>query len=220
MLMRDEQALTAHQSEPLRIANCEVVVLEVCSYLNLKEPPTPSQRQALADFLQTQFPTLSTDDVKLAFKRAASGELGFDASGFNQLSIFFWGKALSAYSNYLSQSLPKEPPAEYKGLTPDEFVATGTKAKVDALIKELADKKTAWMRGERGTAKRELGKLDSLSHREMYDQKCLEFAMINSDKFGGRDTARKAWELRIPRSRWNESKDLSWVDVELDKLAD
>lgn len=212
----DHDVIEAHKGEPLRIAtNINGLVVDVCNYLNLKEPPTDQQVQILTDFVAKEFGNLTTDDVMLAFRKAASGKLNIDSNQYANLSIFYWGKVLAAYEVFVrdvdKQSQAYESRPEYRGLTPDEFVSSGTKAKVDKLLEELAAKKTAWRKEK---------VRPSINHSEMYDIRCREFAMKFADKFGSRDTARKAWELRIDRRRWNESKDLAWVDVELAKLAD
>lgn len=210
--MRDNEMLTAHSSEPLRLSDCRTLVVDVCTYLNLREPPTRVQQESLVDFMKTQFGNLSSDDVILAFKRAASGQLGFEPDTFNQLSIFFWGKVLSTYTKQLQQNTPKELPPEYRGLSPEEFVTSGTKAKVDAVIEELARKKTDWRnKGSEAST-------NSLTHDQLYDMKMNQFVIAYQDRFGSRVAAREVWEKTINRARWNESTSLAWVDEEIGKL--
>lgn len=143
----DAEVLKAHtEGQPLRVADLPELISQATNYMNLKEPLSAEQKAIIADFLLSEFPTLTTDDVMIAIKRAASGKLGIDTEHYNNLSVFYWGKILGAYSDYLR----KQNAAEYKTrseeyyLSPKEFVESGTQAKVHALLEELASKKTAW----------------------------------------------------------------------------
>jgi hypothetical protein len=182
-------------------------VLSVCAYLNLKDPPSEQQRNALADFISSQFGDLTTEDVLLAFKRAASGELKVDAN-LSQLSIFFWGRVLSAHNESL-KAIPNPAQSDDYGMTAKEFVESGTKAKVDKALDELAAKTTAW-RNDGPTG-------NKLTHGDMYAMRRDEFALLYADKFGSRWNAREVWNKAVPLKRWMASLDTEWVDVELGK---
>jgi hypothetical protein len=145
----DGEVLTAHETgDELRKADLTDTITRVTYYLNLKEPPTNQQIDMVADFLRSEFAHLTTEDVLLAFKKAASGKLGIDPQAFNNMSIFYWGKILNAYNEFLKeQRLHYREPIKVSEGEPYDFLnpypmSEETKAKVDALIAELVAKKT------------------------------------------------------------------------------
>lgn len=95
----------------------------------------------------------------------------------------------------------------------DYKVSESTRQQLDGFYAAMTDKATRW-RNERFNP----FKVGGMTHSETYAIARDEFAFAYSDKFAGRDNARKIFEAHVPAKRWNESKDMQWVDEEIGKL--
>ena len=146
--LSEVEVIEAHATgDVLRNADLSALINDVSYYLNIKEPATAQQVSAVSDFLRTEFGNLTTGDVLMAFKKAASGKLNIDPEHYNNLSILYWGKIMSAYSSFLKEEKQHhrstQAPADYDDISAIP-INEETKRNIDKLLAELAAKKTAW----------------------------------------------------------------------------
>ena len=153
--MENNQLLNAHhhnglkngEAKKLSVASLEEIkqairYLMVLCGLNEKDLPDEVEKAILIDFLISEYPNFTTDDLKQAFRLALSGKIKLDFEIYGKrFSAAYISRFLNAYKNYkieLNMQLKKAEAS--KKMLPPYQPNEQEKAQIDEISKEIQQK--------------------------------------------------------------------------------
>jgi hypothetical protein len=105
-----EIVLSAHKTKIRNLSSIEEVkqaLRYVMTLIGLKSEnmPSESQKMVLLDFVQSELSNFTPDEIRLAFKLAASKKLNCDVEHFQNFNAVYIGKIMNCYAEYKGKAM-------------------------------------------------------------------------------------------------------------------